>query len=214
MTGLVASTTYHVRAYATNSVGTSYGSDITFSTGVAVVPVVTTTAVTVTAGSSTATSGGNVTVNGGATVTARGVCWSTSANPTTANSHTTDVTGVGTFTSTMTNLGLETTYHVRAYATNSVGTGYGSDISFVIPLGPCSECVGAPADFTLTGVTFPAGTECQCSTTTRIIIGPNVTIEGPAGATPGAKVTFKSATIDVKPGVNIKPGAVVRMQQN
>ena len=80
--------------------------------------------------SDSAESGGNVTDDGGATVTARGVCWSTSADPTTADSHTTDGTGTGSFTSSITGLNPGTTYHVRAYATNSVGTSYGSDQTF------------------------------------------------------------------------------------
>ena len=79
----------------------------------------------------TATSGGNVTSDGGTTVTARGVCWSTSANPTTASStFTTDGTGGGTFSSTLTGLTANTTYFVRAYSTNSAGTGYGNEVSF------------------------------------------------------------------------------------
>ncbi len=92
-------------------------------------PTVTTTAASnVTA--STATSGGNVTSEGGASVTAKGVCWSTSANPTTSDSKTTDGSGTGSFTSSITGLSAGTTYHVRAYATNSAGTAYGSDVSF------------------------------------------------------------------------------------
>jgi|GEM_PF-6929350 len=59
-----------------------------------------------------------------------GVCWSTSANPTTGDSKTTNGSGIGSFTSLITGLSLEITYHVRAYATNIVGTGYGSDVSF------------------------------------------------------------------------------------
>ncbi len=97
--------------------------------GVVTTPTVTTTipsSITTT----TATSGGNVTSNGGAAVTACGVCWSTSANPTTGNSHTSDGTGTGTFTSYLTGLAPSTLYHVRAYATNGAGTGYGSDLSF------------------------------------------------------------------------------------
>ena len=78
----------------------------------------------------TATGGGNVTSGGNATVTARGVCWSTSHNPTTSNNHTTDGTGTGSFTSSITGLTANTTYYVRAYATNSAGTAYGSEISF------------------------------------------------------------------------------------
>jgi len=130
ITGLTAGTTYHVRAYATNSVGTSYGSDLTFTTTTnPVVPAVTTNAATYIT-QITATSGGNVTADGGASVTARGVCWSNSANPTTSNSKTTDGTGTGTFVSSITGLTEGTTYHIRAYATNSVGTAYGSDLTF------------------------------------------------------------------------------------
>jgi hypothetical protein len=92
-------------------------------------PTVITTNVTV-VDSTTATGGGNVTSDGGAAVTARGVCWSTSENPTIADSHTTDGTGTGIFTSSITGLSPGTIYHVRAYATNSVGTSYGDDVTF------------------------------------------------------------------------------------
>ncbi len=77
-----------------------------------------------------ATSGGNVTDDGNATVTARGVCWSTAHNPTVSGSHTTDGSGTGSFTSSITGLSQNTTYYVRAYATNSVGTAYGNEVSF------------------------------------------------------------------------------------
>jgi hypothetical protein len=75
-------------------------------------------------------SGGSVTSDGNAAVTARGVCWSTSPNPTIADSLTSDSSGTGSFTSSITTLNLNTIYYVRAYATNSVGTGYGSQVSF------------------------------------------------------------------------------------
>ena len=92
-------------------------------------PTVTTTAVSdITA--TTATSGGNITSDGGAEITARGVCWSTSANPTTANSKTTEDTGTGSFTSSITGLTLNTKYYVKAYAMNSVGTSYGDEVTF------------------------------------------------------------------------------------
>jgi hypothetical protein len=74
-----------------------------------------------------AQSGGTVTSDGGAPVTARGVCWSMSLNPTLADSHTTDGTGIGTYISYMTGLIWNATYHVRAYATNSAGTSYGNE---------------------------------------------------------------------------------------
>lgn len=80
--------------------------------------------------SSTATSGGNVTSDGGAMVTARGVCWSTSVYPNIDDSITFDGTGTGEFTSNLTGLATGTSYHVRAYATNSEATSYGADIAF------------------------------------------------------------------------------------
>ncbi|MEI7844719.1 MAG: FISUMP domain-containing protein [Chloroflexota bacterium] len=79
----------------------------------------------------TATGGGNITADGGATVTDRGICWSTSPNPTISNSHTHDSSGTGSFSSSITGLTANTTYYVRAYATNSAGTAYGSSESFV-----------------------------------------------------------------------------------
>lgn len=128
ISGLTVGTTYYVRAYATNSVGTAYGNELSLNS-TAVIPTVTTTvASNITA--SAATSGGNVTNDGGATVSARGVCWSTSHNPTISDSHTTNDTGAGNFTSSLTGLASNTTYYVRAYATNSVGTAYGEERSF------------------------------------------------------------------------------------
>ena len=78
----------------------------------------------------TATCGGEVIADGGATVTERGVCWSTSATPTVADAHTFNATGLGTFTSSITGLTTSTTYYVRAYATNNVGTAYGETVTF------------------------------------------------------------------------------------
>ncbi len=74
--------------------------------------------------------GGNVTTDNGSAVTAKGVCWSTSQNPTIEDNKTTDGTGLGSYTSNLTNLEANTTYYVRAYATNAVGTSYGKQKSF------------------------------------------------------------------------------------
>ena len=93
------------------------------------IPVVTTAMVNNVSATS-AICGGNVIENGGAAVAARGVCWSTSPDPTTADSHTTDGNGIGTFISTLSGLSANTMYYVRAYATNSAGTAYGSSVSF------------------------------------------------------------------------------------
>ena len=80
--------------------------------------------------STTAKSGGNITADGGNPISARGVCYSTNPNPTTADFTTNDGTGVGTFTSNLTGLQPGTTYYVRAYATNSSGTAYGNKVQF------------------------------------------------------------------------------------
>ncbi|MFZ4707300.1 MAG: T9SS type A sorting domain-containing protein, partial [Bacteroidales bacterium] len=96
---------------------------------VSAIPTVTTDAVSAIA-ATTATGGGNVTADGGSTVSARGVCWNTAQNPTTSNFKTTNGTGTGTFTSSITGLTVGSTYYVRAYATNAMGTAYGSQVSF------------------------------------------------------------------------------------
>jgi len=83
-----------------------------------------------------AASGGNAKYDGGLMVTARGVCWSTTQSPTVSDDHTTDGTGIGTFSSTITGLAPATTYHVRAYATNTVGTAYGKELTFTT-INPC-----------------------------------------------------------------------------
>jgi pectin methylesterase-like acyl-CoA thioesterase len=127
---LTAGQTYHLRAYATNVSGTAYGTDIPFTTLAAIVPPTLTTTVPSSIMVKTALSGGNVTAWGGDSVKARGVCWGTTLNPTIATSKTSDGIGLGAFTSGMTGLTANTLYHVRAYATNSAGTGYGSDTTF------------------------------------------------------------------------------------
>ena len=128
---LTANTTYYVRAYANNSAGTGYGNEISFTTLKDIVkPTVKTNEVSSVV-QDAAICGGVVIVDGGAEVTARGVCWSTSQNPTINGSHTDDGTGEGDFTSTITGLTAGTTYYVRAYATNEKGTSYGEEKSFM-----------------------------------------------------------------------------------
>jgi len=131
ITGLSPNTTYYVRAYATNSEGTAYGEQKTFTTNAQqATPSVTTGDIT-NITTTTASCSGNVTSDGGSSVTARGVCWSTSQNPTTSNSKTTNGTGLGTYTSHITGLSPNTTYYVRAYAINSQGTAYGEQRNFI-----------------------------------------------------------------------------------
>ena len=75
--------------------------------------------------------GGTVTATGGSAVTARGVCYGISTNPTISGTHTNDGPGTGTFTSNLTGLTSGATYYVRAYATNASGTAYGEQYTFV-----------------------------------------------------------------------------------
>jgi uncharacterized protein (TIGR02145 family) len=89
----------------------------------------TTAAITNIAGT-TATSGGTITDEGAGTIIERGVCWSERITPTITDSRTDEGGGAGNYTSNMTNLNAVTTYYVRAYATNKIGTGYGNEISF------------------------------------------------------------------------------------
>ena len=224
MTGLLSNTTYYVRAYATNFVGTSYGANVSFKTAtsssfmlsiikdgsgvvnitsspsgincgagcfysyssgtnvtltalpevgssitgvtgcsaswdvstgevtcsvlmssaktvsyqtstiVATVPEITTVSPVTDITQTTANGGGNITANGGAPITTRGVVWSTTVNPTVSlSTKTTDGSGSGSFTSNILGLTANTTYHLRAYATNVVGTGYGNDVLFKTP---------------------------------------------------------------------------------
>jgi uncharacterized protein (TIGR02145 family) len=128
--GLSGSTPYYVRAYATNGAGTAYGSVVSFNTPPAVPPTLITDSVRAFT-PTTAQCGGTITSDGGATVTSRGVCWSQNTTPMVVDNKTTDGTGTGSFTSSITGLTQNTSYYVRAYATNSAGTGYGMAMAFV-----------------------------------------------------------------------------------
>ena len=161
--GLTANTAYHYRAYATNSAGTSYGNDLTFTTASgAVAPVVSTGAVSAIT-SSTATVAGDVSNDGGSTITERGICWSTTANPTTANTKVAVSGTTGVFSGNLTGLTGSTVYYARAYAINTIGTSYGSDINFTttvaaIPCATIAELRAKIADnstlYQLTGEAF------------------------------------------------------------
>jgi hypothetical protein len=145
------------------------GSQIPYwASGAANAAIVTTAASLVTG--ITATTGGNITADGGLSVLSRGVCYATTANPTTANSVlvASPATGIGVFTSNLTGLSPMTTYYVRAYATNSAVTSYGNQISFtttaVLPI-------------------LAATTTATSITTTTAVTGGNITSDGGATVT-------------------------------
>ena len=159
ISGLMAGTTYYIRAYATNSIGTGYGNQYVITTtgeSISLISLTTTTVSSVT--STTAVSGGNITSDGGSAVTGRGVCWSTTTGPSTANNITTDGTGTGIFTSAITGLTPGITYYVRAYATNISGTFYGNEVTFkaacdlpAVP-GPITGNLNVPSN--ATGISY------------------------------------------------------------
>ena len=129
VTGLSAGVTYYFKAYAINSEGIAYGNEKTATTPNAKPATVSTAQVSEAVGSS-AICGGNVTDDGQSFVSERGVCWSTSENPTVSDSKTVDGSGTGEFISTLSGLTPGVTYYVRAYATNDTGTVYGEQFSF------------------------------------------------------------------------------------
>jgi hypothetical protein len=140
----------------------------------------------------TATGGGNVTNDGGATVTARGVVWSTSHDPTvTSNAGiTSNGAGMGVFTSNLTGLSPATTYFVRAYATNSVGTAYGAEVEFST----------IPSILTVSGLVINAGTD-TCFNAAQTINVSNVTVK-----TGGSAIFASGGKIVLQPATKVQPG--------
>lgn len=134
--GLNSDTKYYIRAYAYSAKDTAYGEHLEFTT-TSLLPVVTTNDITAITTANAQVSSTVVTL-GASAVTQRGVCWSTSTNPTIANDKTVDGSGLGNFNSAIVGLKQNTKYYVRAYATNGQGTGYGKELTFVTPM-PTTE---------------------------------------------------------------------------
>jgi len=147
LTGLTHETTYYARSYATNSLGTAYGNQVSFTTIYAGTPPSVETSEISNFNHSFAIAVGVVTDEGGSSVAARGVCWSTSQSPDLSDSFTIDGPGSGSFACSMAELSPETTYFVRAYATNNAGTAYGNELSFTTLEDPSP---GAPVNISAT----------------------------------------------------------------
>ena len=156
------------------------------ATDTANLPTVTTNTVS-SITTTSATCGGNVTSDGGATVIARGVCWSTSPNPIVSCSHTSDGSGTGSFTSSMTGLSPDTIYYVRAYAINSAGTAYGSQMSFATTSSASTDgqpCLSIPVVIDIDSNiynTVQIGNQCWMKEnlrTTRFANGVNIPMGG------------------------------------
>ncbi|MEI8085040.1 MAG: LamG-like jellyroll fold domain-containing protein [Paludibacter sp.] len=141
----------------------------------------------------TATYGGNVTGTDGASVTARGICWSTSTLPTVSDAHTTDGLGVGSFKSAITGLTAGTSYYVRAYSTNSNGTYYGNQVSFIYK----------NADIVLTGLVDPTIKDIAVASGTKFATDvADQTVHG-ITVQPGGKLDLTNA-LTVSGDVNLK----------
>jgi len=168
-----------------------------------IIPMVNTAAVS-SITSEDALCGGNVTSDGGTSVTARGVCWSTSEKPTTNDNNTSDGTGTGSFTSSITGLSAGTTYHVRAYTTNSVGTVYGSDQTFSTLYKLTIEKVGTGAG---TVTSSPAGIDCGSDCIEDYAAGTEVALN----ATPDLDSKFLGWSGDCS---GVDPQALVTMDSN
>ena len=168
MTGLSPNTTYYVRAYATNTGGTSYDGQVSFSTSAQVQASTVTTQAVSDIGETTATGNGTITDLGSPNPTQHGVCWNTTGTPTISGSKTEEgaASTTGAFTSSMTGLSPNTTYYVRAYATNTDGTAYGVDVTFTtsVPVPTVSSFVPTTDSMGSTVVitgTYFTGTEVK-----------------------------------------------------
>ncbi|MCP4520379.1 MAG: T9SS type A sorting domain-containing protein [Cytophagales bacterium] len=155
LTGLTHSQLYYVRAYAINSVGTSYGTQTSFTTSTCSIPIVEATVAAGTVTCTTADPGGNVTADGGATITERGLVYGINPNPTTSDTKSIQGGTTGSWTGSLSSLSGNTLYYVRAYATNSIGTSYGTQTSFTtswpcLPIVPTTNAASAITGFAAT----------------------------------------------------------------
>lgn len=134
ISGLTPGTKYHYRVASVNSLGTTFGNDQTFNTEQSIPDLTTLPASNKT--SNSVMTGGNITSDGGAEIISKGICYSTTPFPTIINNITINGSGTESFTTKITCLFDQTTYYVRAYATNSIGTAYGDQVSFTTEISP------------------------------------------------------------------------------
>lgn len=212
--GLTGGTLYYVRAYAINIIGISYGATTTFTT-TSTAPAVSTSeisSITLTG----ATVGGNVNSDGGATVTERGIVYSsTNTSPTVGDTKISSGSGTGLFTQNLSGLNANTIYYLRAYAINNIGTSYGNIISFTtggptlttavaktitqttVTIGGTITATGSSA-VTERGVVYIAGNADPSINNNKTVIGSGIgsfeqTI---TGLLPGTLYSFKAYAIN------------------
>ncbi len=171
VTGLIANKTYYIRAYATNSVGTSYSNEINFVTLPLGLPLFG-NQIFNSVSYNIASVANNISDDGGANILSRGVCWSSSSTtPTILNSKTTDGTGLGNYTSTISGLTPGSVYFIRGYATNSVGTVYSNTLNL-------TTLNYALATLFLKSVAFVSKASVSCQSTISTDGGTPITARG------------------------------------
>ncbi len=188
LTNLEPNTTYNCMAFARNDAGMAYSGKATFTT----LPMAQSDLTTMEPtgiGHTHATCGGYVNSDGGSEVTERGVCWATTQNPTTNDSHLSDGSGTGEFSVEITGLTVNTTYHVRAYAVNDKGTAYGDDVTFK------TQDYSAPIVTTMevTGITT---TTAMCGGEVTSNGGATITARGVCCSTNESPTINDSHTVD------------------
>ena len=195
LTGLSRDYMYYFVAYATNIKGTSYGSEISFSTEPGLATIVTSTVFGITP--HTATAGGNISANGGAEVTDRGIFWGRSANPVSSGMRLTLGTGSGNFNVKIDTLRPAVTYYVRAYAENSAGMAYGEEKSFKTPGKPPKLDKAYYSDLTPHEITFNLQVD-TCSLVTSLFVEYGTTTSyGNSSATVNIPVTKGDTVITI-----------------
>ncbi len=189
VSGLTGNTTYYVRAYASNATSTGYGTIKSFTTSVAVVvPTVTVqSASSITA--TMVTLNGTMTSDGNASSTVRGFAYGTDTSYSLGTTTENGTFAIGSFTSSISSLTCNTTYHVRAYSTNSAGTGFSGDQTFLT-----SPCVpGNP-----TSVVAVAGNgQATISFTIPGSDGGSTILYYTASSTPGTQAGYGTSPITV-----------------
>jgi hypothetical protein len=198
MTGLTDGATYYVRAYATNAIGMGYGAQVSFTTISKTLPVLSATATVTSIGTTTASSGGTIVTDNDSPITASGICWSTTENPTlsSCDGYTTDGSKSGSWSSSsMTGLSYGTKYNVRAYATNAKGTGYGPQVSFTTRTytsAPTPAVIGGTAG---SGELSVSWTAAPSATSYNVYYSLSSSLTSPVLSSAGSNVTTTSCTL-------------------